>query len=92
VTVLPVTHSAPSDPRSAIEIPPRVKRHLSLDAARSWIVVDEGNEFVWPGYDLRKAPRTDSYAFGFLPPKLFNQVLNAFGAWRAARRARVSPR
>ena len=55
VTVLPITHSAPADPASAVEIPMPVKRHLRLDDDPSWIVVAEGNEFLWPGYDLRKA-------------------------------------
>jgi hypothetical protein len=78
VMVLPITHSAPKAPRAAIEIPPAVKRHLGLDDERSWIVVAEGNAFVWPGYDLRKVPRADRYDYGFLPPRLFNQVLAAF--------------
>ena len=43
VTVLPITHRSPDDP---VEIPPAVKRLLGLDVERSWIVVDEGNEFV----------------------------------------------
>jgi len=34
VTVLPITHSAPTDKDSAIEIPIAVKRHLGLDDAR----------------------------------------------------------
>jgi hypothetical protein len=37
VTVLPITHSPPLDPASAIEIPVPVKRHLGLDDDRSWI-------------------------------------------------------
>jgi len=78
VTVLPITHGAPIEPGGAIEIPAPVKRHLGLDEQRSWIVVAEGNEFIWPGYDLRKVPRTDRYAYGFLPPHFFNQVLDAF--------------
>lgn len=92
VTVLPITHSQPRDPKSAVEIPLAVKRHLSLDDSRSWIVVSEGNEFVWPGYDLRKRPRTDRYDFGFLPPRLFEQVRDAFGEWRRLRRAAMTPR
>ncbi len=60
VTVLPITHSPPGDPASAVEIPLPVKRHLGLDADPSWIVVAEGNEFVWPGYDLRKLPYSES--------------------------------
>jgi hypothetical protein len=83
-TVLPITHSAPSDPASAVEIPVPVKRHLGLDDDRSWIVVSEGNEFLWPGYDLRKIPHSDRYDYGFLPPRVFNQVLKAFVAWHKA--------
>ncbi|PWB84267.1 MAG: growth inhibitor PemK [Methylocystaceae bacterium] len=92
VTVLPITHSAPRDPKSAVEIPPAVERHLGLDDSRSWIVVSEGNEFLWPGYDLRKRPHTDRYDYGFLPPRLFDRVRAAFLEWRDARRARTTPR
>jgi hypothetical protein len=77
-TVLPITHSAPLDPASAVEIPAPVKHHLGLDDDRSWIVVSEGNEFLWPGYDLRKRAHSDRYDYGFLPPRFFNQVLRAF--------------
>ncbi|HEX7761425.1 MAG TPA: hypothetical protein VF459_18105 [Caulobacteraceae bacterium] len=47
VTVLPITHSAPASVGDAVEIPAAVKRHLGLDDQRSWVVVAEGNEFVW---------------------------------------------
>jgi hypothetical protein len=92
VTVLPITHSLPADPNSAIEIPPSVKRHLRLDDDRSWVVVDEGNEFLWPGYDLRKIGRTDRYDYGFLPPRFFNHVLDAFAACYEAGKRRLTPR
>jgi hypothetical protein len=59
VTVLPITHSAPADRASAVEIPLPVKRHLGLDDDPSWIIVAEGNEFLWPGYDLRKLPHSE---------------------------------
>ena len=65
VTVLPITHSVPGDPASSVEIPLAVKRHLGLDDDPSWIVVAEGNEFVWPGYDLSKLPHSDRYDYGF---------------------------
>jgi hypothetical protein len=92
VTVLPITHSPPTDSGTAIEIPLPVKKHLGLDDARSWIIIAEGNEFVWPGYDLRKVPRTDSYEFGFLPPRLFNRVLAAFVAFHKAGQAKTTSR
>ena len=92
VTILPITHAAPLDPKAAIEIPPRIKKHLGLDDARSWIVVAEGNEFVWPGYDLRKVPNSDRYDFGFLPPRFFNQILDAFVALHKAGRTKKTSR
>jgi hypothetical protein len=58
VTVLPIAHDAPADRTSAVEIPLPVKRHLGLDEDRSWVVVDEGNEFLWPGYDKAAAHRS----------------------------------
>ena len=49
VTVVPITHTPPSDPADAIEIPPALKAHLGLDDMPSWIVVTETNDFLWPG-------------------------------------------
>ena len=91
VTVLPITHSPPADPATAVEIPLPVARHLGLDDDRSWIVVAEGNEFLWPGYDLRKLPRSDRYDYGFLPPNSSISVLEAFVAcYEAGKRTLTS--
>ena len=92
VTVLPITHTAPVDPASGVEIPAAVKRHLGLDHDRSWIIVSEGNEFDWPGYDLRKIGGGDRYEYGFLPPRLFNQVLDSFLAWYRAKKVKIASR
>jgi hypothetical protein len=92
VTVLPITHSPPTDPGSAIEVPLSVKRHLGLDDARSWIVVAEGNEFRWPGYDLRKLRHSDRYDYGFLPPRFFDRVRDAFIAFYRADKASLASR
>jgi hypothetical protein len=92
VTVLPVTHRPPKDAAAAVEIPCAVKQHLGLDDERSWVVVSEGDQFVWPGYDLRKAPSTDRYDYGYLPPRFFKDVLAAFWVWRMAHRVTLTPR
>lgn len=92
VTVLPITHTAPVDAMAAIEIPRAIKKHLGLDEARSWIIIAEGNEFVWPGYDPRQAPKTGAYTYGFLPPRFFNQVLDAFLSFHEARQLKTTPR
>ena len=49
VTVVPVTHTPPTDPDDAVEIPAALKAHLGLDDMPSWIVVTETNDFLWPG-------------------------------------------
>ena len=82
VTVLPVTHRPPKDKAAAVEIPHAVKKHLGLDDDRSWVVVSEGDQFVWPGYDLRKAPSADRYDYGYLPPR-FPRVAHATHAFGA---------
>jgi hypothetical protein len=92
VTILPITHSPPRDRTSSVEIPLPVRRHLGLDDDRSWIVVAEGNEFLWPGYDLRRLPQSDRYDYGFLPPRFFSQVLEAFVTFYRAGRARLASR
>jgi mRNA-degrading endonuclease toxin of MazEF toxin-antitoxin module len=58
VRVAPVTHSPPDNPSTAVELPAAVKRHLGLDDGRSWVILDEVNEFAWPGFDLRPIPGT----------------------------------
>ena len=92
VIVVPITHSPPTDPASAIEIPASVKRHLGLDDERSWIVIREGNEFDWPGYDLQKIGRGDRYDYGFLPPRFFEQVRDAFVKWGDMHRSELVSR
>jgi hypothetical protein len=85
VTVVPITHRPPADAAIAIELPPRVKQHLGLDDQRSWIVLNEGNRFLWPGYDLKPIRGAKGkFDYGFLPPALFNALLQRYAEiWRA---------
>jgi hypothetical protein len=80
VLVLPVTHSPPDDPADAIEIPTATKRRLGLDGERSWIMITEANEFVWPGPDLRPVPggNASTIAYGTLPPRFFAHVRDKY--------------
>jgi len=90
VRVLPVTHSAPADPADALEIPRTTKQRLGLDSDRSWVVLSEANDFIWPGPDLRPAVNGDpaSVAYGMLPPG-FMKVLRErlLARWREKRPA-----
>ena len=76
VTVLPISHTPPSNPLLAAEIPAAVKRRLKLDDQRSWVVLAEANRFTWPGPDLRPLQPGDaqSVAYGPLPYGLFEDI------------------
>jgi hypothetical protein len=80
VLVLPITHSPPANPADALEIPTAIKARLALDGERSWIMITEANEFVWPGPDLRPVPGRDTstIAYGPLPPRFFAHVRDKF--------------
>ena len=93
VTVAPITHTPPHDPNTAMEIPAKVKQHLGLDSERSWIILDEFNEFAWPGFDLRPIPGKPSrYHYGFLPPTMYRMIVERILELRRQRRVHVSPR
>jgi hypothetical protein len=93
VTVAPITLTPPGDRALAIEIPPKVKHHLGLDAARSWVILDEFNEFTWPGFDLRSVPGKPSrYDYGLLPPALFSKIVDRVLRLRRAGKAVTSSR
>lgn len=93
VTVAPITHTPPAKDGEAIELPSRVKQALGLDDDRSWIVLDEVNQFTWPGYDIRPVPGSkDRFAYGFIPPRLYDLVIGRILALAAARRVVEIPR
>ncbi|WP_255319427.1 hypothetical protein [Acetobacter indonesiensis] len=51
-----------------MEMPQKVRQHLGLDDARSWIIVNEVNQFDWPGFDRRPLlGQNNTFAYGFPP-------------------------
>lgn len=96
VTVLPVTHTPPSDERLAVEIPQATKVRLGLDDDRSWVVLTELNQFQWPGPDLRTVPGDPAgeVAYGQLPAALYETIrklwLAAYDAGKIAQVKRTS--
>lgn len=93
VRVFPITHTPPEKADEAIELPLRVKRELGLDTSRSWVILDESNVFAWPGYDLRHVPGAgDRFAYGFVPPRFLDAVIEKVIALAADRRENLVPR
>jgi hypothetical protein len=82
IAVLPITHAPPVSNRSAVEIPRQVKAMLGLSAARSWIMCDEFNEFMWPALDAGRTP-AGKPSFGFLTRGLVAVVRAEAAAARA---------
>jgi mRNA-degrading endonuclease toxin of MazEF toxin-antitoxin module len=73
VWVVPVTHTWPGKSSIAVKIPAATKMRLSLDDDESWMILDEVNEFDWPGPDLRSVPGKSpaSCSYGLLPASLY---------------------
>ena len=94
VRVLPVTHTPPTDSNEALEIPAVTKARLGLDSARSWVVLTEANDFIWPGPDLRPAIAGDlrSVAYGFLPPKFMAVLRERLVALYRDKKAKATKR
>jgi hypothetical protein len=91
VTVLAVTHTPPRHPDDAVELPLATKQRLGLDDARSWVVVNELNRFIWPGPDLRAVPPTEAgcFDYGPLPPGLYRTNRQCFLTCARAQRLKV---
>lgn len=94
VYVLPITHSAPLKADEGLEIPAPTKARLGLDEARSWVVLNEANVFVWPGPDLRlvQGQSPSGPAYGILPPGFFRVLRERFLTLANARRIRTVKR
>ena len=96
VTILPVTHTPPSDTSLAVEIPPATKVRLGLDDDRSWVVLTELNYFQWPGPDLRTVPGDPlgEVAYGQLPTAFYETIrtrwLAAYDAGKVTQVKRTS--
>jgi hypothetical protein len=94
VRVLPITHSPPHDRADALELPPATKQRLGLDAERSWVILNEANDFLWPGPDLRFLPGQgpESVVIGRLPPGFLNVLRERLEQRRRERRLLITNR
>lgn len=77
VLLCAITHSPPAKNEKAVEIPPKVARHLGLDHSRSWIKTDQINRIQWqkglipPGVT---PARKGKWEFGMIPQALGKQT------------------
>ncbi len=94
VFALPITHSRPPHGTDALEIPATVRRAAGLDAAPSWVILSEFNEFLWPGFDLRPIPGRNppTVAYGFLTDGFFKKLRDRWIALHKTSKPRNVPR
>jgi hypothetical protein len=90
VTVAPITHTPPAKDGEAIELPPRVKQALGLDDDRSWIVLDEVNQFAWPGYDIRPVPESKDRFASAMNGDRRGAICSAIWRWVSATDRRLA--
>lgn len=81
VYALGISHKPPLPDERAMEVPPKLARHLGLDDRQMWIYTNQLNVFTWPGPDLRPAEwltsRVDARGgcvIGALPTDWFEKV------------------
>lgn len=89
VLLVPVTHSAPAQGRSAIAVPGNVNRHLGLDDAQSYVVTDEANTVSWNDPGIIPARPGTAWAYGRIPKALFEQIRSSMLGH--VRQGRLSP-
>ncbi len=91
---MPITHVPPADPAEAIELPATLKTHLGMDDERSWVIVTETNDFLWPGPDLRPIPGSvpPRIDYGMLPPRFFAVLRDRILQARRERKLAAVPR
>lgn len=90
VVVAPITHSEPANPDTSIEIPSDVCRSLGLDGERQWLIADEINVFVWPGFDLRPIPGSEDVLYGMLPEGLYEELRRKIARLNTERKMAVN--
>lgn len=93
VVLLPITTRLPAATDVAVELPARVKQHLGLDVQRAWVIVSECNVDIWPTPDLAAIPgRPGAFAYGHLPPRLFDRIRDSFVETARTRQIRLVKR
>lgn len=94
VVVAPITHSPPTDPADALELPADTCRQLGLDDERQWLRCDQVNLFAWPGHDLSAIPGRPGFdwLYGQLPRALYMALKERIAKNAAERRLRQADR
>lgn len=92
VLVAPITHAPPRAGAAALEIPPRVARHLGLDDQRGFIVAEEANTLSWDDPGIVPAVPGRRWVYGRLPRGLYLALRDAMLDLVKARKLKTADR
>jgi hypothetical protein len=88
VTLLPFTSQPQRRDTNVLPVPNTVAKRIGLDPSRqSWLVLDEANVFIWPGYDL-VPQHSGRFTRGTVTAGFFQKVIDAVVAVRSRGRLR----
>ena len=87
VYVAPITHSAPRDGESVIEIPSQFNTLTGLDHERSWLITSELNLVDWSDPGIVPAG-PDRWLYGHLPRGIAQRALQEIVTLSRQRRLR----
>ncbi|HEY1932332.1 MAG TPA: hypothetical protein VGG99_10000 [Acetobacteraceae bacterium] len=73
-------------------MPADLKFQLDRDARPQWVILDDMNRFMWPGYDLRRLPGTVADRSGMIPEPLFRAILQDVLACHLTRKGTLTDR
>ncbi len=93
IILLPISTKRPPT-ADGFEIPAATVERIGLRAVPCWVLIGEGNDFRWPGPDLRPVPGRSAspfWLYGPAPFRFFEHVRSAvIGRARLRRVARTS--
>jgi hypothetical protein len=85
VAILPITHTRPEPPDTGIALSAATKKAAGLDDAPQWVIVNQGNQIIWPE-SIRQIPgRPGVFHYGYVPGAAFAIIFEH--ARQAARKA-----
>jgi hypothetical protein len=78
VVYLPISTKPPKSDQTAIKIPASICSILGLRESDCWVVVSECNVQYWAN-DINRVPDRDkAWYYGFVPPRFFEKIKEAF--------------
>jgi hypothetical protein len=89
IVYLAISTRPPRADQTGIEIPPAVCSILGLRDARCWVITSECNAQYWPNDLARIGSKSGAFHYGFMPPRFFKRVRDAFREELARRKATI---